>query len=121
MSKDKILSAVTGSAPPPTAPKVNNINTRAAIAGLAIFLPNPPNKHLTIIIANADPIAACHNSTLLLKFNAKIKPVTTALKSFTVCFCFVQTLNKYSETTALATQTKIINNSLIPNKAIAAI
>ena len=51
-----------------------------------MFLPNPPNKHLTTIIANTEPNAHCHKGTLVLKFNANNKPVTTALKSATVCF-----------------------------------
>ena len=78
-----------------------------------MFLPNPPNKHLTTIIANALPTAHCHKGTFVLKFNAKINPVTIALKSKIVCFFLQTKLNKNSAATALATQTKINKKDIL--------
>jgi len=52
-----------------------------AIAGLNILQPKPPNTILPISIANPEPIMHAHHGIVAGSENARIMPVTTALKS----------------------------------------
>ena len=109
------VASATGAAPPATVPvKASSRNTRAAMAGLTRFLPMPPKKPLTTTMANTPPRAHCHRGTLVLRFSASRRPVTTADRSPTVCFFPAQRLNRNSDRTVDATQTRIVHRAEIP-------
>ena len=65
------------------------MNTLPTAAGLAMFLPVPPNTILTMIMANAEPIAASYQLTAGGRMSASIRPVTTEVKSN----CFINEKN----------------------------
>ena len=91
-----------------------SMNTRAVMAGFAKLCPSPPNRHLTITTANAAPMTHCHTGTLVLRFSASRRPVTTALRSPTVCLRPVTRLNRNSETTAPITHAASTGSAFTP-------
>ena len=66
--------------------KLNAKKHLAPKAGFIKFCPRPPNNCFTIIMANAPPSAAFQYGKVHGRFNARIIPVTTALKSYIVIF-----------------------------------
>ena len=111
---DAVKSAA-GAAPPATVPaKASSRNTRAAMAGFTMFLPMPPKQPLTITTANTLPRAHCHSGTLVLRFSASSRPVTTADRSETVCFFPAHRLNRASAKTADATHVTMVHSAETP-------
>ena len=78
------------------------------------FCPNPPNIHFTTTIANTPPSTASHHGSVAGRFNAKSRPVTTALKSLIVCFLCTILLKIHSDATQDAIVTKIKISALYP-------
>jgi hypothetical protein len=70
-----------------------------AIAGLNILQPRPPNTILPISIANPEPIMHAHHGIVAGSENARIMPVTTALKSPRELGFLRKTLQSHSNTT----------------------
>ena len=87
-------------------------NALAAKAGFTIFCPRPPKAILTTTIANIAPITNCHTGNVNGTLKASNIPVTTADKSFIVCFLFVALLNKYSDSTHAITEASIKTRAL---------
>ena len=58
-----------------------NMTIRAVMAGLAKFLPMPPNSPLTATIATSAPKTACHRGIDTGRFIASSTPVTAAERS----------------------------------------
>ena len=82
-------------------------NALAAKAGFTIFCPRPPKAIFTTTIANTAPITNCQTGRVNGTLKANNIPVTTAERSFTVCFLFVILLNKYSDSTQASTDVNI--------------
>ena len=113
-------STTAGIAPPATSEKARSMNTRPLMAGFAKLCPSPPKRHLTMIIAKAEPTTHCQTGTLELRFSPSRSPVTTALKSPTVCFLCVARSNSASETTAPMTQAAMTLSAPMPKITTAA-
>ena len=64
-------------------------NALPARAGFTKFCPRPPKSCLTITIANTEPTIGTHQGADAGMFIARRRPVTTALRSEIVTFCFV--------------------------------
>ena len=83
-------------------------------AGFMKFCPRPPNSIFTITIAKTPPITASHHGRFTGRFNAKSKPVTTALRSVRLFFLCTILSKIHSEAIQLAMVTKINTNALYP-------
>ena len=110
-------SAPRGMAPPATVEvKASSRKTRAVMAGLAKFRPMPPKTHFTKTMAKTLPRAACQRGTSARRFRASSRPVTTALRSPTVCVFLQTRLKRNSESTAKITQVRIIHRAGRPKR-----
>ena len=81
------------------------------MAGLKIFEPKPPNSILTMTIANALPMIAIEYGIAGGSDNAKITPVTMALRSPSEEGRLRSRLHSHSLTTQLTTQTAITSSA----------
>ena len=78
----------------------SSMTMRPAMAGLAKFLPMPPNRHFTITMAKKEPMTACHRGMVTGRFMARSMPVITAERSETVFSFFMILSNRNSKITA---------------------
>ena len=74
-------------------------------AGLTKFWPMPPKNCLTTMMATTEPMAAIHSGMDTGRLNARIRPVTTALKSPRVPGLFITLRAMYSDSMAVPTVT----------------
>ena len=95
-------------------PKEISRKQRPVSAGFMKFLPRPPKKHLTKRIANTEPMHGRYSGTVGESESASSSPVTTALPSRTVFGYFAIRSNRYSASTAEATEIRMTRNAWSP-------
>ena len=108
-------SVTTGRVPPAT-PAEKDIRsiTLAVAAGLAKLQPSPPNIHFTTTMAKIAPTAVCHRVTVVGRVRARIRPVTAADRSDTVCSLRHARQKSISEPTAHITDTAMMSRARSP-------
>ena len=94
---------------------------RPTSAGLAKFMPMPPNNCLTSTMATNAPTTAVHKGIVGGRLNARMMPVTTAEQSDTVCGRFIRMLNSASNSTQAATVTATTASARAPKMMAEAI
>ena len=82
-----------------------NSTMRATRAGLAKFMPMPPNSCFISTMAMKAPTIAIHTGMVTGMFSARIRPVTTAERSPTGLGFFIRRQYSHSNTTQAATVT----------------
>ena len=92
----------------------------AVSAGFRRFFPMPPHKSFSIITAINEPIMHIHRGAETGRLNARIMPVTAALKSPAVSGRFSSFPMPYSKPVQHATQAAIRRAALIPKTEIPA-
>ena len=84
------------------------------MAGLAKFWPRPPKSCFTTTIAMKHPTAAIQIGSLTGRLNARISPVTAALRSPMVLSRFIIFLTSHSKNTQKTMQQTAITRDLMP-------
>ena len=86
-----------------------------ASAGFMKFWPRPPNICFAMMMAKTAPSAGIQSGISGGMLSARISPVTTAEQSVIVTSFFMPRCQRYSESTAARTVTRITKSEWMPN------